>query len=134
MLTTEVYLNHWREHYGNVDVPESELTVQFKHDALYTVGRANMLLGYFGEERGIVSGWRPVEVNRLVPGAAAFSNHIICRAVDLADPEGDLDDWCLEHLDKLEEVGLWMEHPAATKGWCHVQTCAPKSGKRVFYP
>ena len=134
MITVEEYLNHWKERYGKARVPSDELTDDMRHAALYTVGRANMLLAQFREDRGITSGWRPVEVNRLIPGAAAMSNHTRCMAVDLADPEGDLDEWCLDNAGVLEEIGLWQEHPAATKGWCHLQTCAPKSGKRVFYP
>jgi hypothetical protein len=45
-----------------------------------------------------------------------------------------LDDWCLEHPEVLQEIGLWQEHPAATKGWCHLQIVPPRSGKRVFFP
>ena len=56
------------------------------------------------------------------------------HAIDISDPEGDLDEWCLEHQDVLQTIGLWMEHPSATKGWCHVQTIPPKSGRRCFYP
>jgi hypothetical protein len=56
------------------------------------------------------------------------------QAIDLADPDGDLDEWCLEHPDMLELYGLWQEHPSATKGWAHLQSVPPKSGKRCFYP
>ena len=34
----------------------------------------------------------------------------------------------------LASLGLWMEHPLATKGWCHLQVVSPRSGMRVFYP
>ena len=134
MITLEDYLNHWTINYSNADVPEEELTQEMRADAQITVDKANELLAQFGEERTITSGWRPVEVNKLVPGAAAFSNHTRCLAVDISDPHGDLDEWTLEHPEVLEDIGLWQEHPASTKGWCHVQTVAPRSGKRVFYP
>jgi len=81
------------------------------------------------------SGWRPPDVNAAVPGAALKSLHMRCLAIDLHDPDGDLDDWCLSNGDTvLKDLGLWLEHPAATKGWCHVQLVPPRSGKRVFYP
>jgi hypothetical protein len=82
----------------------------------------------------LTSGWRPRAINITTPGAAPFSWHIECCAGDLYDPEGALDGWCLSHQSELERIGLYMEHPAATKGWCHVQTVAPRSGRRVFYP
>lgn len=56
------------------------------------------------------------------------------QAVDLYDPDGALDDWCLAHPERLAEAGLWQEHPAATKGWLHLQSIPPRSRNRVFYP
>lgn len=58
------------------------------------------------------------------------------QAIDLADPEGLLDDWLMSDtgLDAMGAIGLWMEHPAATKGWTHLQSIPPASGRRVFYP
>lgn len=110
------------------------LTDALRANAEVTVARANDLLSSFGEDRSVNSGWRPPVVNATTHGAAQNSRHMTCQAVDLSDPEGDLDDFCMTHLDLLEAIGLWMEHPAATKGWCHVQTVPPRSGKRVFYP
>jgi hypothetical protein len=34
----------------------------------------------------------------------------------------------------LRDLALWLEHPASTKGWAHVQLRPPRSGRRVFYP
>ena len=82
----------------------------------------------------VSSGWRPVAINAATPGAAVRSMHITCEAIDLYDPEGVLDDWCMSHIPELEYHKLYLEHPAATKGWCHLQTRAPRSGNRVFYP
>ena len=84
----------------------------------------------------VSSGWRPPDVNAGTLGAAPKSKHLICRAVDLYDPDGDVDEWCMSGAGQgaLAEVGLWLEHPAATKGWCHLQTVPPGSGRRVFYP
>ena len=80
------------------------------------------------------SGWRPAAYNASVPGAAVKSKHISGQAVDAADPDGELDEYLFAHQDLLAKHGLWMEHPAATKGWCHLQSVPPRSGNRVFYP
>jgi len=66
---------------------------------------------------------------------ASKSSHKEGRGIDIFDPhDGDLDEWCMNNPEQLTMLGLYMEHPAATKGWCHLTTRAPKSGKRVFYP
>lgn len=83
----------------------------------------------------VSSGWRPPSVNEATPGAAVRSLHLTCQAIDLYDPDGSLDAWLLDNADTvLKDLGLWLEHPAATKGWAHVQTKPPRSGRRVFYP
>lgn len=118
----------------------SSLTADIVRNAEETVKRANVLLAEFRfdthdtEIRKVNSGWRPPEINERTPGAAPRSKHMTGQAIDIADPEGDLDEWCLTHLQTLERIGLWLENPASTKGWTHVQIVPPKSGHRVFYP
>jgi hypothetical protein len=116
------------------------LTDEIRARAADTVARANLLVSSYrmltkdAEPRRVNSGWRPPSVNAATPGAAARSKHMTGEAIDIADPDGDLDEWCMDHQDVLLSCGLWLEHPSATKGWCHVQIVPPKSGKRVFYP
>lgn len=112
------------------------LTPQIEKNAALTVQLANALLARFGQGRNVTSGWRPPQVNAGIPTAAPNSKHLTGQAIDLADPDGDLDEWLLtqEGQTALAEIGLWQEHPAATKSWCHVQTVPPKSGRRTFYP
>ena len=110
-------------------------STEIEGNALDLLERVNKLLAVFGEDRAVNSGWRPPEVNSATPNAALKSKHMTGNAIDLADPEGDLDDWCSENDgSRLIQYGLWMEHPSATKGWCHLQNLPPKSGKRVFFP
>lgn len=111
-----------------------ELTPELRANARETVRRINRLLKRAGLLRQVSSGWRPAAINAAVPGAAKGSKHISCLAIDLEDRDGALDAWCLAHLDVLEDIGLWLEHPAATPDWCHLQTQPPRSGKRVFEP
>lgn len=119
----------------------AELTDEIRENAESTVVKANLLLGYFKSEAfgdydryHVTSGWRSRQVNASIATASPRSKHMTGQAIDLADPEGVLDDWCMEHQDILERLGLYLEHPSATKGWCHLQIVPPRSGKRVFYP
>lgn len=94
----------------------------------------NKLRKAYGKPMTVSSGWRPPSINAATAGAAKRSNHMIGNACDFKDTDGKLDEWCLANLKLLEEFGLWLEHPDATKGWCHVQQVPPKSGNRVFKP
>lgn len=112
----------------------AELTRELRANARDIIRRVNRLLKRAGIAADVSSGWRPVAINASVPGAAPGSRHISCLAIDLADRNGDLDAWCLANLEVLAELGLWLEHPDATPGWCHLQTRPPRSGNRVFSP
>ena len=109
------------------------LTFELLENAIDTVEKVNLLLEAFGGSRKITSGYRPAAVNAAV-GGAKKSNHMLCKACDLSDPDGSLDKWCMNNLDVLERIGLWLEHPVATPTWCHIQTVPPRSGNRVFKP
>ncbi|HEY6965854.1 MAG TPA: hypothetical protein VI229_00170 [Burkholderiales bacterium] len=60
--------------------------------------------------------------------------------VDCFDPTNALDGWLDQFEDgaggnsKLEEYGLYREHPDSTPGWCHLTNRAPGSGHRTFQP
>ena len=111
-----------------------ELTDEKRANAEEMIDKANQLLERFGETRKVNSGWRPASINNATVGAAKKSKHMTCEAIDLEDKDGSLDQWCMENLDVLQEIGLWLEHPDSTEGWCHVQLIPPRSGNRVFKP
>lgn len=70
---------------------------------------------------------------RINPSAMG-SSHLYGCAVDIADPDGKLGKWLLMNEQKLIKCGLWMENPAKTKGWAHLQSYCPKSMSRYFNP
>lgn len=119
---------------GRDKLCRSELTRELRANARDIVRRVNRLLKRAGIAATVSSGWRPATINAAVPGAAINSKHIHCLAIDLNDRNGQLDAWCMAHPAALEELGLWLEHPDATPGWCHLQTQAPRSGNRIFKP
>jgi len=127
---------------GRHQIYPADLTPEIVQAATHLLRKVNALLALSGlrledhptTRTPISSGWRPPVVNAATPNAAPRSRHMTGDAVDLYDPEGEIDEWCMEHLDTLAELGLWLEHPSATKGWSHLQQVPPRSGRRVYYP
>ena len=103
-------------------------------NAAKLLDKVHALLADARISRVISSGWRPAEFNATVPGAAKTSKHITGDAVDLEDRDGKLKEWCVFNLDKLKLLDLYMEDPASTPTWVHLQQIAPKSGKQIFKP
>lgn len=140
MITIEDYWMGRDKNYA------SELTPAITANALVIVGKVNELLAVaqsFGWKPQlnaagtlVNSGWRPRGVNKITPGAAPNSKHMTGQACDVYDPDGTLKDWLMTAVgqEAIRAIGLWMEHPASTKGWCHLQDIPPASGHRVFYP
>jgi hypothetical protein len=130
VITLEDYFGH----HSATRSPSEET----KENALNLLAKVNALLRQIDLPEALQpkvnSGWRPAWYNATVPGAALKSKHITGEAIDLADPEGALDEYLHVRPKTLEEYGLYMEHPLATKGWCHLQSVAPRSGNRIFYP
>lgn len=75
-------------------------------------------------------GFRPQACPIGTPGSA----HKEGQGVDLFDPFGSIGAFLLARETVLHRHGLFMENPAATPTWCHVQTRKTRSGMRVFNP
>ena len=65
---------------------------------------------------------------------AIRSAHKDGLAVDIYDPDGAIDEWCLHNLDRLEKCGIYIEDPLSTNGWSHWTIRSPGSKTRVFKP
>lgn len=141
MITVADYFMGRREQYPMSVTPELEA------NAARMVELANKLLAQaltYGVSvpqnpktgSQVSSGWRPAAVNSNTPNAAPNSKHMTGQAIDLYDPDGDLDEWLMtgEGQAALTAIGLWHESPSATKGWAHVQSIPPRSGRRTFFP
>lgn len=118
-----------------------DLTEEIQGNAALTVLRVNKLLTAYKSATGldvtiVNSGWRPPAVNANTANAAKKSHHMMGRAVDLGDDAEYLDTWLMtvEGQSAMSEAGVWHEHPSATPRWAHLQTVAPRSGKRTFMP
>lgn len=93
----------------------------------------NAFRNVYGIPMVVSSGYRPGHYNTDV-GGAVNSAHKTCEAADFHDPDGVLDAYCSVNLDLLAKCGLWLESPAHTPGWCHLQIRSIPSGNRIFIP
>jgi hypothetical protein len=73
-------------------------------------------------------GFRP----QSCPIGAPSSSHKTGAGIDIHDADGSLDDWLTDEL--LTRFRLYREDPGSTRGWVHLSTRAPRSGKRTFFP
>lgn len=109
---------------------EFPLTLELEANLSTLLVALNKLRDEYGKPMIVTSGYRPGRYNTAA-GGALHSAHLTCQACDFADPEGKLDSWCISNLDKLAKYNLWLEGPAYTPGWAHLQ-CRPVPGTRVF--
>lgn len=111
---------------------EYPLTLELALNAASLLAAINYIRGVYGESLTVSSGYRPGKYN-VRAGGAKNSSHMTCEAIDLHD-DGKFANWCVNNLKELEKAGLYMEDPASTKGWVHLQIRKTKSGKRIFKP
>ena len=95
------------------------------------LSKINYLFGKLDLHAIVSSGYRPTSINRQI-GGAKMSTHTVCAGIDLHDKDGFLAAKMKDNLDLLEEIGLWMESPAHTTGWIHMDIKQRKN--RIFIP
>jgi uncharacterized protein YcbK (DUF882 family) len=49
------------------------------------------------------------------------SKHLFGNAIDISDPNQELQKWCLANENQLREIGVWMEDFSKTPNWVHFQ-------------
>lgn len=124
-----------------------ELSPELVANANTLLPKINDLLQRFGQYRRCNSGYRSMEdhqriyseknAQRAKQGLPPISvpmgsKHLVCAAIDLADMDGKLYDFCKANESLLEALGLWCEERQG--GWQHLQIFPPKSGHRWFLP
>lgn len=125
------------------DVPDV-----YKSDLKTLLERINVIRSAYGKPMIVTSGFRSwyhhTEIYRkkaLKRGVPFYidqvpkkSKHLYCQAVDISDPNQELQKWVLANVELLESTGLWCEDFSATKNWVHFQILPPASGNRFFKP
>lgn len=110
---------------------QAPLTPEMEQNMEKLLIAVNLIRDLYGKPLTITSGYRPAAINAAA-GGSKKSNHMSCLAVDFADKDRKLTNWCLKNLDILAEAGLYMESPLDAPSWVHLQVVAPGSGRRVF--
>lgn len=122
-----------------------DMSPQIERNALLLLELVNKLLviantegvrGKLHPKTGTVlsSGWRPPAVNAATPRAAKASLHMTGQAIDLYDPDEEIDAWLFRRTQVLIDIGLWVEHKDYTPRWAHLQSLPPPSRNRYFIP
>jgi uncharacterized protein YcbK (DUF882 family) len=112
---------------------EFPLTQEFEWNLAKLLKSLNKLRLAYGKPMIVTSGYRPGSYNKNAKGAK-LSCHLTCEAADFKDTDGSFAKWCLQNINHLVENDLYMEEPAHTKGWVHLQIRPTRSGRRVFLP
>lgn len=81
----------------------------------------------------VSSGYRTPADNTAANGAKA-SAHMSLQACDFRDADGKIKEFIAKDPAVLERCELYMESPAFTSTWVHLQSRPTKSGNRVFIP
>lgn len=112
--------------YAKKDIPDGVYqNLMILRDRLNALG--------FLPPRILTCAYRNIEHNARV-GGAKKSSHLFGMAADIHDADNKLKNWLRANKCALIEADLYAEDYDHTKTWVHLQTCAPKSGKRVFLP
>lgn len=137
LLSLDQYFGPWRNH-PDASKPrrENALRLLAAVEKLAALAVADGVVFRANPKTGSVvsglqyGGFRPQSCCEGAPN----SSHKDALAVDLFDPAGKIDAWCLANIDKLEACKIYIEHPSATKAWSHWTLRPPKSGRRAFFP
>jgi hypothetical protein len=129
-LISFVDYHKWRhKKYGGKIDPDIE------KQARITVAKASEVLSAFGIYRNITHG--------LIPAAYAKKHGmdiedldtkllIYGQAIGIEDKDGKLGKWCVENVERLVEIGIYMKSLVSTKGYVWLQVVEPKSGSRIY--
>ena len=126
-------------------VKESELSSELKSNLEILLKKMNELRSKYGKPMKVTSGYRSKEDQiRIykdkgitdVSKIPMKSKHLYCQAVDISDPNKDLQKWCKQNENVLKEIGFWMEDFSATPNWVHFQVvpyASWKEGKSLWF-
>ena len=110
---------------------------QQNFDKLYEI--MNKIRAKYGKPMIITSGVRSIDDQTRIDGSAGRkprvgSMHIRAAACDVWDRDKWLWGWCMDNLQFLIDLGVYLEDKTATPTWTHFQILPPGSGNRVFRP
>jgi len=98
------------------------------------LAKMNVIRAEYGMPLRVTSGFRTREDEMRIDPAHPNSAHTRGEAVDILDTDGRFWNWCVDHLELLAELGVYLESRAYTPTHVHLQICPPASGHRIFLP
>ncbi len=113
---------------------ESDITDDIKANMFDLLARVNVLRVAYGKPLQVTSGIRTYKDQARVNPHAMKSAHMVGKAIDIYDPEGEFKEWILVNRYYLEEQDLYCENFNYTDGWVHIQSRPVASGNRFFIP
>lgn len=105
--------------------------------------KINNVRDAWGKPMTVTSGWRSKEDQIRIYRSKGIvdekkmhmkSKHFFCQAIDISDPNKELQKWIKKNLPLMEEIGVWFEDFSYTPTWVHIQIVPPGSGNRFFIP
>lgn len=119
---------------GRETTYKSDYTREVSSNLDVLCNKINVIRTAYGKPMTVASGWRPRALNDLTANAAKNSKHITGLAVDIVDKDGQLWNWCMNNLQLISMLGLYLEDKRYTANWVHFGIGAPSSLKRIFKP
>lgn len=111
-----------------------DLSEDIKKNLTDLLEKINKVQEKYNDQFVVTSGLRSEADQQRINPSAPKSNHLRGLAVDIYDAQGTVMRFILANLDLMKDLGLYFEHFNWTPDWVHVQSIAPKSGKRIFIP
>ena len=130
IITDEQYDNASDEIKANIDI---------------LLDKINEIRKEYGHPMTVSSGFRSMEDHLRIYKQKGItdkskipmkSRHLVGLAVDIADPNQILQQWCKDNIEFLKNVGVWMEDFSATHNWAHFQVVpygSYKDGKSLWF-
>lgn len=115
--------------------PSRYITTKEQQENLEKLANAvSELERLMGREFLITSGLRSPQDQLKINAPIKNSAHMTGEAVDVSDVDGSIYGYCIDNVDILIRLGLYLECRTWTPRWLHCQIRAPKSGSRFFQP
>lgn len=111
---------------------DAPLDAQQEKNLEILLERLNAFRKDWGKPITISSGYRPPAYNKGVGSKKSW--HLFCAAADLYDPDRALATHFITNQGDLVKYDFYIEHPAWTPTWLHIQIFPPSSGLRIFKP
>lgn len=128
-----------REIIKNTNFNTLDTNIQDNLNILLT--KINIIRKIWNKPMIVTSGLRTIDEHILIYKKKGIlvdipmkSKHLSGDACDIYDPNKELQNFILNNIRMLEDVGLWCEDFNYTPNWVHFQTIPPKSGKIFFIP